>query len=112
MFVKKLKPPTGENLYSPISDARKGFVEEIGDNINAYLDASWYSGQSLFDFSGDEEWFEKAYNLPNNELLYLHNYYRSQYGKTLYADVDEELMPSHWTADSDLLQRLETMNLV
>ncbi len=112
LFIKKLKPPKGDNLYSPLSDTRKAYVEDIGDNINTYLDANWYSSQALFDFYGDEEWFQKAADLPDNELYYLSKYYSSNYGKSLYKDVDEELMNSDWTADTDLLQRLEKMNLV
>ena len=40
VFVKKIKPPTGEGIYNPVPESRKGIIEDIAKDIYEYLDQS------------------------------------------------------------------------
>lgn len=113
VWFKKFKLPSGNNVFSQVDESRKQTIEDISDGIKKYLDSNPIS--SFLGAGSNAEakmYFNAAYNLPDNELYYLHKYYKSTNGKTLYKDIDEETMPSSWDIDVKLLQRLKAMNLV
>lgn len=113
IFVKGLKPASGEGIYNPVEESRKPQIEHLASEIKSYLDQSvleyWAYGyvSNLYNYSGV---FEEASALPNNELRYLADYYRKSYGISLYKDVDEETFYNNW--DTKLLQRLKETNMV